>query len=199
MDLEKVIKESNLDILFESRYENFEQFINSKFYIDEEKKAIEDEEKLTNLLKELVGEEKYNTGVLNALNDFEVSYGQKGKFWNKYFFKLGYYVANSLEDELKRFEETKVKDTKINRSGIINKLSDFDLVTFLSEFIEKKTNELNAIKEFKEKHCLLEETTEEFEKILTDEQKEKFNELMTLMYQVDEYYFSYAYLLGQKN
>ena len=70
MDLEKVIKESNLDILFESRYENFEQFINSKFYIDEEKKAIEDEENLTNLLKELVGENKYNTVVLSALNNF---------------------------------------------------------------------------------------------------------------------------------
>ena len=52
--------------------------------------------------------------------------------------------------------------------------------------------------DFREKDKMLTICLEEMDSLLSKELKEKFDNVMKLTYQVEEYYFTLAYLLGSK-
>ena len=66
----------------------------------------------------------------------------------------------------------------------------------ISNFIEKKLPILKQNEKFKEKYIRLSDVMEELEKTLSDEQKQKFDEIVELFYKTEEYYFAFSYSLG---
>lgn len=69
---------------------------------------------------------------------------------------------------------------------------------FITNLINEKIETLKKYKNFNEQYTKLYDTIDELEVILDDNQKEKFNEIMQLFYNTEEYYFALAYSLGVK-
>ena len=69
---------------------------------------------------------------------------------------------------------------------------------FVTNLINEKMDILKKYKSFNEQYTKLYDTIDELEVILNDSQKEKFNEIMQLFYNTEEYYFALAYSLGVK-
>lgn len=67
-----------------------------------------------------------------------------------------------------------------------------------SEMFEKRLPILRKNEKFNEKYLKLIDEMEKLEKSLNDEQKEKFNEIVKLFYETEEYYFAFSYSLGVK-
>ena len=77
-------------------------------------------------------------------------------------------------------------------------LFDTDTVSCINQLVDSKADLLKNQKDFKEKDELLALSLDNFEKELSKEQKEKFDQVIKLMYQVEEYYIVLAYSLGMK-
>ena len=69
---------------------------------------------------------------------------------------------------------------------------------FVSDFIEKKIPILRKNSDFNDIYIRLTDLMEELEKTLTENQKKKFDELVTLFYKTEKYYFALAYSFGVK-
>ena len=82
--------------------------------------------------------------------------------------------------------------------GSNEELFDQDSISSINDFVENKSNLLNEIKDFKEKDKTLSLYMDELEKQLDKESKDKFDQIIKLMYQVEEYYIALAYSLGTK-
>ena len=200
MSMEKFLNSSNLDVLFQNKYQSFENLIRERYYINEEKKAAEDEDKLTSVINDFIKDEEKNKIVSDAVNEFELSIMDKCKFWNKQYYKFGYVDAINTNNEINEFSRTKLPNNKLNNdTDILKNIEDEEYVENLSDYIEGKFNKLNEIKAFKEKDKKLTDIKEEFETSLTDQQNEMFDEVMRLIYQTEDYYFTLAYILGSNN
>ena len=81
----------------------------------------------------------------------------------------------------------------------LKSLFDEDTVETISSLVEEKMHLLNCIPSFKEKDHTLAVETESFEDSLSKEQKDYFDTVMKLHYQIDSYYFALAYFLGKKH
>ena len=57
---------------------------------------------------------------------------------------------------------------------------------------------LREIKDFKETDKMLSICMEEMEDVLSEDLRDKFDEVIRLMYKTEEYYFTLAYSLGAK-
>lgn len=77
-------------------------------------------------------------------------------------------------------------------------LFDKEMVENISNLVEEKMRILKDVRDFKEKDRMLSMAMEELEKMLPEEQQDKFDEVIRLNYQVEEYYFTLAYFLGMK-
>ncbi len=72
---------------------------------------------------------------------------------------------------------------------------DYRLITNL---INDRIEKLKKYKGFNEKYAKLYDMIDEMDVLLNDEQKQKFNEIMQLFYETEEYYFALSYSLGVK-
>ena len=82
--------------------------------------------------------------------------------------------------------------------GNEEELFDTDTISYITQLVESKSNLLNEIKDFKEKDKMLSLSMEALENELSKENKDKFDKIIKLMYQVEEYYIALAYSLGTK-
>ena len=69
---------------------------------------------------------------------------------------------------------------------------------FVTNMINEKIDVLKENRECNEKYTRMYDLIDEFDLILEDNQKKKFNEIMELTYNTEEYYFALAYSLGVK-
>ena len=69
---------------------------------------------------------------------------------------------------------------------------------FISDFVESKLSILRNNEEFNKKTKILSDSMEELEKTLSKEQKEKFDKIIKLFHDTEEYYFAFSYSLGVK-
>lgn len=69
---------------------------------------------------------------------------------------------------------------------------------FVTNLINEKIENLKKYKNFNEQYTKLYDSIDELGLILDDSQKEKFNEIIQLFYNTEEYYFALAYSLGVK-
>lgn len=75
---------------------------------------------------------------------------------------------------------------------------DKDIVSNISNFIESKIGKLEKVKDFSEKDKKLAMNIESLDEKMPEELKDTFDEMIKLTYQLEEYYFTLAYLLGTK-
>lgn len=69
---------------------------------------------------------------------------------------------------------------------------------FVTNLINEKIDILKKYENFNEQYTKLYDKIDELELVLDDSQKEKFNEIVQLFYNTEEYYFALAYSLGVK-
>lgn len=69
---------------------------------------------------------------------------------------------------------------------------------YISKSVEEKLPILRKNKHFDEIYLKLSDTIDEFERKIPEEQKEKFNEIIQLFLETEEYYFALSYSLGVK-
>lgn len=77
-------------------------------------------------------------------------------------------------------------------------LFDKETVQHINNIVEDKMYVLKDVRDFNEKDKMLSLYMEELDNSLPEELKEKFDDVIRLTYQVEEYYFTLAYLLGSK-
>ncbi len=81
----------------------------------------------------------------------------------------------------------------------LSNLFDEDMVETISNLVENKMPLLNKVKSFKEKDLSLAKATEEFENLLSEDLKSKFDDVIRLHYEIDSFYFTLAYFLGKQH
>ena len=69
---------------------------------------------------------------------------------------------------------------------------------FISDFVESKIHILKENDNFKKDYLRLTDSIEELEASLSQEQKNKFDEIIQLFYTTEEFYFAFSYSLGLK-
>ena len=77
-------------------------------------------------------------------------------------------------------------------------LFDKDIISHINQFVESKEDILKNVKDFNEKDKMLALSIEDLENEISKEDKEKLDKVMKLMYQIEEYYITLAYMLGTK-
>ena len=68
----------------------------------------------------------------------------------------------------------------------------------ISDFIESKSHILGENRELNRVYILLSKKIEELSKLLKEEDKEKFNEILELFHKMEDYYYVFSYSLGVK-
>ena len=68
----------------------------------------------------------------------------------------------------------------------------------ISNILEKHLPILKENDDFSKNYERLPDAMEDFEKTLSAEQREKFNEIIGIFYRTEEYYFALSYSLGVK-
>lgn len=81
----------------------------------------------------------------------------------------------------------------------LNNLFDENTVETISNLVEEKMPLLNKIPTFKEKDYALAMAFEDLENSLSEDLKNKLDNVMRLHYQIDSYYFALAYFLGKQH
>lgn len=104
--MNKFFEKSILDELYEAKCEDFADSIQQE--MQEERNSFLAEEELTSKIKEVVKDEKECHEVLKRLNKYELEVGREEDFWNKMFYKLGFYNSS----ELRKLLQDKVEDDK---------------------------------------------------------------------------------------
>ena len=79
-----------------------------------------------------------------------------------------------------------------------NEIFQGDNFKKISELVDKNIGVLRQNQTFNQKYLRLTQAIEEVEQTLNAEQKQKLNEIITLFYATEEYYFALAYSLGVK-
>lgn len=69
---------------------------------------------------------------------------------------------------------------------------------FIRNLLDEKMSILRTSEKFEKKYTRLFDAMEELQETLNQSQKEKFNEIVELVYSTEEYYFAVMYLLGVK-
>ena len=81
----------------------------------------------------------------------------------------------------------------------LEKLFNDESISTISNIVEEKMHLLKNISNFNDKEKSLAMNLEIFEKDLSTELKEKFDTVMKLTYQIEEYYFTLAYFMGMQS
>lgn len=69
---------------------------------------------------------------------------------------------------------------------------------FVTNLINERMEKLKECEDFNNKYQKLYYLMDDIELLFDDKQKEKFNEIVKLFYETEEYYFALAYSLGVK-
>lgn len=67
---------------------------------------------------------------------------------------------------------------------------------FVTNLINERMEKLKECEDFNNKYQKLYDLMDDIELLFDDKQKEKFNEIVKLFYETEEYYFALAYSLG---
>lgn len=86
------------------------------------------------------------------------------------------------------------------RLNMDNKIEFFENgdYKFITNLISERMDKLRECEEFDKKYQKLYDLMDDIELLFDDKQKEKFNEIVKLFYETEEYYFALAYSLGVK-
>lgn len=147
--MKKFLEKSILDELYETKSDNFAEEIKREMEVKGKKEqSTLLEEKLTNMIKKAISDEKLQSEVLKLLNEYEMKTGKESDFWNKMYYKLGVYdcaeikkiIQTNPEKENTFFEEYKddfIDYLEKNRMENLREREEYN----------KISNEISKIKE----------------------------------------------------
>ena len=88
---------------------------------------------------------------------------------------------------------------KMELIDIVNENNEFTgEYRLITNLINDRIENLKKYKDFNTKYTKLYDLIDEMDENLNDKQKYKFNEIIKLIYETEEYYFALAYSLGVK-
>lgn len=73
-----------------------------------------------------------------------------------------------------------------------------DSKIFINNLVEEKISVLKENSDFNQKSIRLSDSIDELEETLSESQKDLFDEIVSLFFQTEEYYFALSYSLGVK-
>ena len=73
-----------------------------------------------------------------------------------------------------------------------------DSKIFINNLVEEKISVLRENSDFNQKSIRLSDSIDELEETLSESQKDLFDEIVSLFFQTEEYYFAVSYSLGVK-
>lgn len=73
-----------------------------------------------------------------------------------------------------------------------------DSKIFINNLVEEKISVLRENSDFNQKSIRLSDSIDELEETLSESQKDLFDEIISLFFQTEEYYFALSYSLGVK-
>ncbi len=73
-----------------------------------------------------------------------------------------------------------------------------DSKIFINNLVEEKISVLRENSDFNQKSIRLSDSIDELEETLSESQKDLFDEIVSLFFQTEEYYFALSYSLGVK-
>ena len=73
-----------------------------------------------------------------------------------------------------------------------------DSKIFINNLVEEKISLLRENSDFNQKSIRLSDSIDELEETLAESQKDLFDEIVSLFFQTEEYYFALSYSLGVK-
>jgi len=85
----------------------------------------------------------------------------------------------------------------MNMEDKINFIENGDYKLIMN-LLNDKMSVLKSCNGFNEQYTKFFDVMEDIEDTLNEKQKEKFNEFITLIYSIEEYYFAFVYSLGVK-
>lgn len=146
--MEKFLKRNILDELYELKGDEFaDKILKEMSKQEKELGSLAIEEKLTEMIKEVVTDEKKQKEILDLLNKFELATGDDDDFWNRMYYKLGAYDCERMSEVVKK-TEVKQEGTEIEETKTVffDEYSD-DLYDYLNS---NKVKMLKENKEYKE-------------------------------------------------
>ena len=121
MEVEKFLKWSILDELYNERGEKFADNILKKMKEqNKELKAVNTDEELTKKIKEYVTDTDKQNELLRLVNKYELNTNADDDFWNKMYYKLGIYDGI----ELKNMTKNETKDNNEDNTIFFDEYSD---------------------------------------------------------------------------
>ena len=123
MKVEKILKRSILDELYNEKGEKFaDSILKEMKEQNKELKTVNVDEELTNKIKEYVTDNEKQKELLRLVNKYEISTNADDDFWNKMYYKLGIYDGIELKNIIKN--ETKDNDYNEDNTMFFDEYSD---------------------------------------------------------------------------
>lgn len=123
MKVEKILKRSILDELYNEKGEKFaDSILKEMKEQNKELKTVNVDEELTNKIKEYVTDNEKQKELLRLVNKYEISTNADDDFWNKMYYKLGIYDGIELKNVIKN--ETKYNDYNEDNTMFFDEYSD---------------------------------------------------------------------------
>lgn len=207
--MEDLFKNQILKELYEIRGDGFESEYMKQYGKPKEiVKSKETEEKVTNIIKEKVKDEKEIDRILKTLNDFQGAVIGEMSFWNEQYYKLGFldsvYLKKELIEKSLIFQKNQNEDTSNPDNFFHNCSSDF-----MDYFEEQKSKNLlnredyknmtNKMKEIKNKYPKVRAFIEDEEiEILTKEEMKAVFEIIGIDRDLQILEVQEAFKLGLK-
>lgn len=202
--MEKFLKWSILDELYNYRSEEFADNVFKEMKKQNEKfEAFEIEEKLKNKIEEVVQEPNSRKDIVELLNKFELKEGKEDDFWNKMYYKLGFYDCT----EFKNILQSKIQNHNDEQEKKIF-LDDYtdDFMGYLEENrmarlrkVEEYMNienEINRIKNNNPKVRLFIDDRENVE--LSKEELDNVLKILNLQGDLENFEYKETFKLGVK-
>lgn len=169
--MEEIFESSVLDDLFSIRSDGFESLFLKKYGKQEELEQSDPlQNKLENLIKQVIKDESKKEEILKLLDEFAMSLIGEMCFWNEQFYKLGFSDAHGLKIEVKNNQNT---------FGIDENKNFFELYEdcFLDYFEKYKSKYLHKRKDYIEVVERIENIKQKYPKIRAFVEDEEWQEL----------------------
>lgn len=157
--MNKFLERSILDELYESKSDEFANDIQKE--IPEEESFLK-EEQLKNKIMQYIKNNKKQKEVLKKLNEYELEVGTEQDFWNKMFYKLGFYNCT----EMKEILLDKI-ESKNNQETFFDKYTD-DFLDYLEVNRTKTVRENTEYKELEDEISKIKEDNPNVRTFLED-------------------------------
>ena len=163
--MKKVFESKILDDLFEIRGDELEDIVIKKYgKVKEEENVAKSEQKLINMLKDTIKDEKRLDKIFKILGEYEKFIVEEMCFWNKQYYKQGFidgiYIKKEIIECNMQCSKIKLERNNINDTFFNNCYDDF-----IDYFEDQKSKKLLIRDDYKNLTIKLQEIKNKYPKV----------------------------------